>query len=409
MVHAKQANAALTLLAAALWAQDDLTTPATVLPDAAGSIAAEMRLREARVNGENYISLKSPVSLAGNVSLTLPSALGTSGSLLYDLNGTGALALATEFLYDTNRGTRVNTWSGVSAGVCGQALFSNNAYINQTDNAIKALNTHVGIGAAGVYLGICGDTANHIAFLQAAGATTADANLAMTVIAKFDGSGHFLINRPSDATSRYILFDNTAGTAGDWQAGTSITTSGSFQIAHNGIARLSIPQSAGVTISGSGLTVDSGYNIASPVSGYQVGGTVVINSARHLENIAGVATNLTPTSDGTRSLGTSTLRYLGLEAATVVTRAASGSTQQFSVTGTTIFGINSSGASSISISNSTGDVLAYGNIAAGVDGIGVFTSQGATGLTQSVTVRNAAGDGTCTLIFTGGIKTGGTC
>jgi hypothetical protein len=34
---------------------------------------------------------------------------------------------------------------------------------------------------------------------------------------------------------------------------------------------------------------------------------------------------------------------------------------------------------------------------------------GVAGQTQTVTVRNSAGTGTCTLIFTQGIKTGGTC
>lgn len=38
-----------------------------------------------------------------------------------------------------------------------------------------------------------------------------------------------------------------------------------------------------------------------------------------------------------------------------------------------------------------------------------FYGGGSAGLTQTVTVRDAAGTGTCTLIFSGGIKTGGTC
>jgi hypothetical protein len=40
---------------------------------------------------------------------------------------------------------------------------------------------------------------------------------------------------------------------------------------------------------------------------------------------------------------------------------------------------------------------------------GVFRSGGTAGLTATKTVRDSAGTGTCTLIFTGGILTGGTC
>ena len=40
---------------------------------------------------------------------------------------------------------------------------------------------------------------------------------------------------------------------------------------------------------------------------------------------------------------------------------------------------------------------------------GVFVSGASVGLSVTKTVRDAAGTGTCTLIFTGGILTGGTC
>jgi hypothetical protein len=47
-----------------------------------------------------------------------------------------------------------------------------------------------------------------------------------------------------------------------------------------------------------------------------------------------------------------------------------------------------------------GDVYVYG---------GVVAPNGNFGDTDTITVRDAAGTGTCTLIFSGGIKTGGTC
>jgi hypothetical protein len=39
----------------------------------------------------------------------------------------------------------------------------------------------------------------------------------------------------------------------------------------------------------------------------------------------------------------------------------------------------------------------------------VVAPNGNFGDTDTITVRDAAGTGTCTLIFSGGIKTGGTC
>lgn len=44
-----------------------------------------------------------------------------------------------------------------------------------------------------------------------------------------------------------------------------------------------------------------------------------------------------------------------------------------------------------------------------VNGGGLTTTGGAAGLSATTTVRDAAGTGTCTLIFTNGLKTGGSC
>jgi len=62
--------------------------------------------------------------------------------------------------------------------------------------------------------------------------------------------------------------------------------------------------------------------------------------------------------------------------------------------------INSSGV----LSNAFGV-----DVNAGVAGTGFNIHGGASGQTATVTVRDSAGTGTCTIIFTGGIKTGGTC
>jgi hypothetical protein len=53
----------------------------------------EIRFREATANGTNYVSLSAPTTLSADLSLTLPSADGTSGQFL-STNGSGILSFA---------------------------------------------------------------------------------------------------------------------------------------------------------------------------------------------------------------------------------------------------------------------------------------------------------------------------
>jgi len=53
----------------------------------------EVRFRETTANGTNYVGLKAPASLSADLSLTLPSADGTSGQFL-STNGSGILSFA---------------------------------------------------------------------------------------------------------------------------------------------------------------------------------------------------------------------------------------------------------------------------------------------------------------------------
>jgi len=53
----------------------------------------EVRFREATANGTNYVSLSAPSTLASDLTLTLPSADGTSGQVL-QTNGSGVLSFA---------------------------------------------------------------------------------------------------------------------------------------------------------------------------------------------------------------------------------------------------------------------------------------------------------------------------
>lgn len=58
------------------------------------SAGADVKLYEDTDNGTNYVALKAPASVASNLTLTLPSADGTSGQVI-QTDGSGNLSFAT--------------------------------------------------------------------------------------------------------------------------------------------------------------------------------------------------------------------------------------------------------------------------------------------------------------------------
>jgi len=67
------------------------STPLAVIGNA--TAGSEIRLPEDTDNGANYIAIKAPDTIASNLTLTLPSADGTSGQVL-QTNGSGVLSFA---------------------------------------------------------------------------------------------------------------------------------------------------------------------------------------------------------------------------------------------------------------------------------------------------------------------------
>jgi len=67
-------------------------TPLAVIGNA--TAGSEIRLPEDTDNGSNYVAIKAPDTLASNLTLTLPSADGTSGQVL-QTNGSGVLSFNT--------------------------------------------------------------------------------------------------------------------------------------------------------------------------------------------------------------------------------------------------------------------------------------------------------------------------
>jgi hypothetical protein len=68
------------------------STPLAVIGNA--TAGSEIRLPEDTDNGSNYVAIKAPNTIASNLTLTLPSADGTSGQVL-QTNGSGVLSFAT--------------------------------------------------------------------------------------------------------------------------------------------------------------------------------------------------------------------------------------------------------------------------------------------------------------------------
>lgn len=68
-----------------------LATPLAVVGNA--TAGSEIRLPEDTDNGSNYVALKAANSIASNLTLTLPSADGTSGQAL-TTNGSGTLSFS---------------------------------------------------------------------------------------------------------------------------------------------------------------------------------------------------------------------------------------------------------------------------------------------------------------------------
>jgi hypothetical protein len=66
-------------------------TPLAVIGNA--TAGSEIRLPEDTDNGSNYVAIKAPDTLASNLTLTLPSADGSSGQVL-QTNGSGVLSFA---------------------------------------------------------------------------------------------------------------------------------------------------------------------------------------------------------------------------------------------------------------------------------------------------------------------------
>lgn len=139
-------------------------------------------------------------------------------------------------------------------------------------------------------------------------------------------------------------------------------------------------------------TYGSSYVVSGSDFNVQSGGTFTAASGSTFNLSTTIAGNVSPSTDGGGDLGTSSLKwgnahintadiYSTIRPDTTNVRALGASTRVWSKTWTNDIQINGT----------------------------VTAPNGNAGQSATVTVRDAAGTGTCTLIFSGGLKTGGTC
>ena len=101
------------------------STPLAVIGNA--TAGSEIRLPEDTDNGSNYVALKAPDTLSADLTLTLPSADGTSGQVL-QTNGSGVLSFASGGGKVLQVVTSANTANQASAST---------SYIDATDLSVN--------------------------------------------------------------------------------------------------------------------------------------------------------------------------------------------------------------------------------------------------------------------------------
>jgi hypothetical protein len=159
---------------------------------------AQNSVRFADSDSSNYVALKSPATVASNVTFTLPGADGTSGQVLVT-DGSGVLSWSTAAVGDI---TGVTAGSGLTGGGT-----SGDISVSVPTGGITS--THILDGT--------------IATADLADASVTDAKIAAVGVEKIaSGSGNFFLYKPDNtacATGEVLKWNNSR-----WECGTDIDT-----------------------------------------------------------------------------------------------------------------------------------------------------------------------------------------
>ena len=213
------------VLFSAISAFGQVATPLVVTPGS-GTASSEIRLRERRSNGDNYVSLRSPASLSANITNILPSDYGSAGqAILTDGAGTWSWG----------------TVSGSSIPVCASATGNDtytctiSGFTSYTANSCVILSTDTNnTGAATV--DISGVGVQNIYRYGGSALSTNDIIANSPVLICYDGTDYQLPPSASAGSGAWLNGGNSFG------ATSSIGNNDNYdlQVKTNNVVRLTI-------------------------------------------------------------------------------------------------------------------------------------------------------------------------
>lgn len=264
------------------------------------------------------------------------------------------------------------------------------------------------------------------ASLDLSGAANITGNLSAAVIdatgsPAYRVSGTTVINASRAATFTDLTINTSSAPAvGDVWTATSTGGAGSWQTPTAGTAPFIdstaiIKGSSDATkllkIEVDGFTTATTRTLTPQNNSYTIAGTDISQTFSNTQTFSGtlsvsgtVGDDFIPNSDGTYVNGTTSFRW--------------GSIATYNADFNGVLTLQSGSTITGSILPTTNNLYALGNTSfrwstivttnANISGT-ITTPSGSTGLSATKTVRDSAGTGTCTLIFSAGILTGGTC
>jgi hypothetical protein len=223
------------------------------------------------------------------------------------------------------------------------------------------------------------------------------------------GSTGFILDRSSRTASTSQVNFRVASSdanAGNWKIlarPASPATQSEFAITSNGTTVFSMVEGGSGSFA-SDMTFGgslSATQVSASSNGFRIGGTTVIDNSRNLTNIVSFNSTVSSTELGyldgvTSSIQTQIDGKLASSGGTV--------TGSLSPSPSATYNLGSNSARWLGIHGGT--IVAYSVLEAKGT---VYAPDGNSGISATVTVRNSAGTGTCTLVFSGGLLTGGTC
>lgn len=235
------------------------------------------------------------------------------------------------------------------------------------------------------------------------------------------GGSSLIMDRAARTTNQqaYWAVGGNVSTTGAWSAGTVPNGGASeFRLSHNGTAVVTLSEGGQVDLtanlvagsSGSfGGTVTATAFNGTSTNPFRVAGTTVVDSSRNasfanLTWSGTVANSITFSAGSTYNVGSSGAPPLNVYGNYInpVTELTMGSGVVFR--GSLIPATNNTD----SLGNTSFRMSTVVTTNFNVSGT-ITAPSGSSGYSGTTTVRDSAGTGTCTLIYSGGIRTGGTC